>query len=273
MTCVVLTSQFERASRAVKLRRGNETTGHASEFRRLIDLIGLAAFSLLSLLETEQNWVNEWIGEQRASKKVQWHSECRYDYVSRFNNSKISNTLNNHDSPKDPNQLRYPQRDERLTLAMKSYQNNPKQSVRGLAKHFEVAPSTLQEQLGGATSRTDEMPSRRRLSLTETWVLADHAAEMQKLYFPLTPQDIRLEAQHIWYSKDPAAEAHGNTLGVNWYNQVFLKDNPEMASKMGKGLDQNRATCTSHAQLAAWYQDVRFEAIYNWYPSSSTQSS
>ena len=26
-------------------------------------------------------------------------------------------------------------------------------------------------------------------------------------------------------------------LGVNWYNEVFLRDNPEMANKMGKGLD------------------------------------
>ena len=83
--------------------------------------------------------------------------------------------------------------------------------------------------------------------------MADYAVEMQKLHFPLTSQDIRLEAQCIWYSIDPAAEAHGETLGVNWYNQVFLKDNPEMVSKMGKGLDRNRATCASHAQLAAWY--------------------
>ena len=103
------------------------------------------------------------------------------------------------------------------------------------------------------------MLSRRRLSPTETKVLALHALEMQKLHFPLTPQDIRLEAQRIWYSKDPAAEARGDTLGVNWYNQVFLKDNPEMVNKMGKGLDRDRATCASHSQLAAWYEDVHFE--------------
>ena len=152
--------------------------------------------------------------------------------------------------------------DERLALELKSYQNDPKQSVRGLAKTFQVAPTTLQEQLGGATSHTEEMSSRHHLSPTETRVLADYAVEMQKIHFPLTPQDIRLEAQHIWYSKDPAAEAHGETLGVNWYNQVFLKDNPEMVSKMGKDLDQNRGTCASHAQLAAWYQDVSFKTVH-----------
>ena len=74
------------------------------------------------------------------------------------------------------------------------------------------------------------------LSPTETKVLAECAAEMQKLHFPLTPQDIRFEAQCLWYSKDPAAEACGDTLRINWYSKVF-KDNPEMVNKMGKGLD------------------------------------
>ena len=111
--------------------------------------------------------------------------------------------------------------DNRLMLAMRSYQNNPKQSVRGLAKCFEVAPSTLQDWLGGVASHTDKMTSRHYLNPTETQVLAEHAIEMQKLHFPLIPQDIRLEAQHLWYLKDPAAEACRDTLGVNWYNQVF----------------------------------------------------
>lgn len=154
---------------------------------------------------------------------------------------------------------------------MKSYQNNPKQSVRGLATQFEVAPSTLQDRLAGRASRTEAMSLRCRLSPTKTKVLASHAIEMQKLHFPLTPQDIRLEAQRIWYSKDPAAEARGDTLGVNSYNQVLLEDNPEMANKMRKGLDQDRATCASHLQLAAWYEDVHFEFHKSLhYPNLST---
>ena len=134
--------------------------------------------------------------------------------------------------------------DKRLTLALKSYQNNPKQSVRGLATQFQVAPSTLQDQLAGATTHTEAMSLRCHLSLTKTKVLASHVVELQKLHFPLTLQDVRLEAQHIWYLKDPADKAGGDTLRVNWYNQVFLKDNPEMVNKMGKGLDRNRATCS-----------------------------
>ena len=136
--------------------------------------------------------------------------------------------------------------------------DNSKYLIWALANHFEVLHSTLQDQLAGAVSHSEEMTSWHHLSPTETNVLAEHATEMQKLHFLLTPQDIRLKAQHLWYSKDPAAEACGNKLGVNWYSWVFLKNNPEMVNKMGKCLDQDQATCASYAQLAVWYEDVCF---------------
>ena len=146
--------------------------------------------------------------------------------------------------------------DEKTLAAMDCYWLNSKVSIRALAKHFDVARMTLQDRIWGAISCAEEMNSRCRLSPTETCVLTDHTIEMQKLHFLLTPQDIRIKAQHLWHSKNKLAEAWGETIGINWYNKVFLKDNPDMANKMGKGLDWDRATCASHTQLAAWYADV-----------------
>ena len=74
--------------------------------------------------------------------------------------------------------------------------------------------------------------------------------------FPSLLKISEMKAQRLWHSKNKLAEAWDEMIGVNWYNEVFLRDNPEMANKMGKGLDQDRATCASHAQLAAWYDDV-----------------
>ena len=84
--------------------------------------------------------------------------------------------------------------DDRFKPAMESYWNNPGHPVWSLPTHFQVAHSTLQDQLAGTVSCTEEMTSHHCLSTTETKVLAEHAAEIQKLHFPLTPQDIRLEA-------------------------------------------------------------------------------
>ncbi|KZP02543.1 hypothetical protein FIBSPDRAFT_660821, partial [Athelia psychrophila] len=135
-------------------------------------------------------------------------------------------------------------------------------SVRGLAKSFGVTLSTLQNRLNGAQSRSDEMESRRRLSPVETKVLASHAERMQALKFPLTPADVRLEGERLFHAKDPEAAAQGAKLGINWYREVFLKDNPDFVNKLGKGLDRDRATCASHAQLSAWFENVKYITEY-----------
>ena len=58
-----------------------------------------------------------------------------------------------------------------------------------------VAHTTLQDRIHGAISCAEEINSQHQLSPTETWVLAEYAITMRKLHFPLTPQDIRNEAQ------------------------------------------------------------------------------
>ena len=107
--------------------------------------------------------------------------------------------------------------DEKLLAAMDCYRINTKVSIRALAKCFGVARTTLQDWIHGAISCAEEMNSQCQLSPTETRVLAEHAITMQKLHFPLTPQDIRNEAQHLWHSKNKLAEAQDEMIGVNWY--------------------------------------------------------
>ena len=75
-----------------------------------------------------------------------------------------------------------------------------------------VAHTTLQDRIHGAISCAEEMNSQHQLSPTETWVLAEYAIAMQKLHFPLTPQDIRNEAQHLRHSKNKLAEAQGEMI-------------------------------------------------------------
>src|SRR3954471_5433342 len=128
-------------------------------------------------------------------------------------------------------------RDERLHLAVQDYRDNPKQSVNGLANRFRVATSTLQGRLAGARSHAEEKEDRRHLSKAETGVLAEHVVHMQELHFPLTPADVTVEAERIWHAKDPVAKANHTSLGKNWYHEVFLKDNPQLKNKLGKGLD------------------------------------
>ena len=147
-------------------------------------------------------------------------------------------------------------RDQKLALAIQEYQDNPNQSVLGNPKRHGVAPSTLQGWLKGAQPRAVTMGDRHLISLAESQEIAAHTSHMQDLYFPLTPADIKREAEHVLHAKDPVAKANNMCLRKDWYHEVFLKDNPEMRNKLGKGLDRNWATCASQGQLTAWHEDV-----------------
>jgi hypothetical protein len=155
----------------------------------------------------------------------------------------------------------------RLDTAHEWLLDHPDDSIRGTARHYDISESTLRGRLNGVKSREREMNSRRRLSIAETRALAEHAQRMQDLHFPLTPADIRLEAQRIWWAKNSDADQTRNlAIGINWYREVFLTDNPDMVNKLGKGLDRNRATCASHTQLEKWYSDVSLLAYVFYIP-------
>ncbi len=150
-----------------------------------------------------------------------------------------------------------PTQSQRITQALVWLQEDDSRSIRGAGCVFSVGESTLRNRLNGAQSKAVESSSRRLLSKLETKEVAKHARLMQSLHFPLTPADIRLEAERILHARNDDARRDHTTLGPGWYSKVFLVDNPEMKSKRGKGYDQDRALSASHNQLKTWYNEVR----------------
>jgi len=147
-------------------------------------------------------------------------------------------------------------RPQRITKALAWLQEDETRSIRDAGRVFGVGESTLRNRLKGARSKAVESSSRRLLSKLETKEIAEHARLMQSLHFPLTPADIRLEAERILHARNDDARRNLTTLGPGWYSKVFLVDNPEMKSKCGKGYDKNHALSASHNQLKAWHNDV-----------------
>jgi hypothetical protein len=146
---------------------------------------------------------------------------------------------------------------QRITEALAWLQEDDSRSIRGAGRVFGVGESTLRNRLNGAQSKAIESSSRRLLSKLETKEIANHARLMQSLHFPLTPADIRLEAERILHARNDDARRDLTTVGPGWYSKVFLVNNPKMKSKCGKGYDKDRALSASHKQLKTWYNDVR----------------
>jgi hypothetical protein len=88
-----------------------------------------------------------------------------------------------------------PTLDQKVSAALQWLLDNPGKSVRSAACENNVGESTLRARLKGGRSRTEKMTSQHCLSKAETGELADHAKHMQDHHFPLTPEDIQLEAQ------------------------------------------------------------------------------
>jgi len=80
-----------------------------------------------------------------------------------------------------------------------------KRGICAAGRLFGVSESTLRGQLNGAQSRSIEMASRRILSKRETVEIAQHARLMQSLHFPLTPRDVRVEAERVLHTCSKAA--------------------------------------------------------------------
>jgi transposase-like protein len=58
-------------------------------------------------------------------------------------------------------------REGRISLAIASYYNNPKQSVRALAKAYDVPQSTLYTRVHGTLPRSEQRSINRKLSPIE----------------------------------------------------------------------------------------------------------
>lgn len=146
---------------------------------------------------------------------------------------------------------------ERINIALQMLEANKQLSVRAAARSAGIPEATLRSRLDGRQSYEEAAEKRRKITIAESQAIAVFAGRMQDLHFPLTPEDVRLEAQRILHAREPLA----SEIGGNWYSRVFLKDNPQMRNKRGKGYDRARALCASRSQISNWYDDVRIFLI------------
>ena len=75
-------------------------------------------------------------------------------------------------------------REGRISLAIAAYRNNPKQSVRALAKAYDVPQSTLYTRIHGTPPRSEQRSINRKLSPTEEQSLVQWVLDLDRRGFP-----------------------------------------------------------------------------------------
>ncbi|KAF7573312.1 hypothetical protein PtrM4_082170 [Pyrenophora tritici-repentis] len=112
-------------------------------------------------------------------------------------------------------------REGRLSLAIASYRNNPKQSVRALAAAYDVPKSTLQTRLHGVQPRSEILSTRRKLSPIEEQSLVQWILDLDRRGFPPHIIDVRRMADTLLAARgqDPPPQPDPIAI-VAWFKLV-----------------------------------------------------
>ncbi|KAK7178070.1 transposase [Paraphaeosphaeria sporulosa] len=150
-----------------------------------------------------------------------------------------------------PPQQRPPQsaKEARIDLAIASYRSNPRQSLRRLARSFDVPRSTLQTRLHNVMSKHAIRPPNRKLYPTEEQTLVDWILDLNQRGFPPHIIDVRRMADHLLAARGqiPAPQS----VGKNWVLR-FINTQPDLQTKWTRSFHSQRALCEDPVKISAW---------------------
>jgi hypothetical protein len=154
--------------------------------------------------------------------------------------------------PRQPRSIQT-SREGRLSLAMASYRNNPKQSVRALAVAYDVPESTLRTRLRGTQPRSETASVNRKLSATEEQSLIQWILELDRRGFPPHIIDVRRMADTLLAAR--GQNPPPQPVGKNWASR-FIQSQPELRTKWTRKFSSQRALSEDPIAITAWFKLV-----------------
>jgi len=111
--------------------------------------------------------------------------------------------------------------------------------------------STLQHRRLGHRTREEESQRRQKLTPEEERFLVERCEHLGKCGFPVTVEEVREHALHIYQQRVP-----DGILGKNWVKDSFYHRHAEVKSKFSKQLDYRRRLCGNNKELLSDYFDT-----------------
>jgi len=145
------------------------------------------------------------------------------------------------------------QKEGRLSLAAISFQNNPAQSKRALAKSFNVPESTLRTRLHGTRARHEIRAPDRKLLLSEEQALVQWILDLDRRGFPPQIIDVRRMADTLLAAR--GQNPPPQPIGKNWVSR-FINTQPELQTKWNRRFHSQRAKCEDPVTIDAWFRRV-----------------
>ena len=144
-------------------------------------------------------------------------------------------------------------REGRISLAIASYRNNPKQSLRALAMAFDIPRSTLQTRVSDTKPRSEIRPANCKLSPIEEQSLVQWILDLDRRGFPPYIIDVRRMADALLAAR--GQNPPPQPTGKKWVSR-FIQSQPELQTKWTRRLNSQRAQYEDPTTIAAWFKLV-----------------
>ena len=132
------------------------------------------------------------------------------------------------------------QKEGRLSLASISFSRNKSQSLRALARSFDVPESTLRTRLKGTQARHEKRLTNRKLSQYEEQSLVAWILELNRRGFPPPIINVRGMANTLLAAR--GQQPPPQPVGKCWISR-FIRTQPELGTKWNRKYHSQRAKC------------------------------
>ena len=139
------------------------------------------------------------------------------------------------------------QREQQIELALQAIRTGEVNSIRAAHRAYNIPESTLRARLNGTTNRRTAHQYRKRLSIQQEEFLVDWILEQESQGFPPSHARCREMASRILRMNGDTQE-----LGKRFVTK-FIRDNPRIASVVGRPIEQARIDGTHPEAIQEFY--------------------
>jgi DNA-binding Lrp family transcriptional regulator len=153
----------------------------------------------------------------------------------------------------------------RTLLALQALQNNPRLSIRRVAKTYRVSDHRLRRRQQGIQSRRDTIPNSRRLSDLEEEIIVQFILDLDSRGFPPRLRIVEEMANRLLADRDALP------VGKRWAHN-FVRRQEKLKTRFFRKYDYQRAKCEDPAVIRDWFRlvanviakyGIRSDDIYN----------
>ncbi|KAJ0125595.1 Uncharacterized protein HZ326_31302 [Fusarium oxysporum f. sp. albedinis] len=135
----------------------------------------------------------------------------------------------------------------RILLALQALQNDPKLKLRRAAEIYKVGRMILWRRQKGIQSRSDWVPTSRKLSDLEEQIIVQFILDLDSRGFPPRLRGVEEMANRL------LADRNASPVGKHWASN-FVRRHKELKTRFFRKYDYRRAKCEDLTAICNWFR-------------------